>query len=264
MPLPLGVRTALATIALSSILIGGMAAPAGARSVLDRQLRDRTALLERIEEIRVHRRLTTAQLIRAVERHSRTLRIDPGIEAERDHRVTTRLLRQIKRERWEAAIRIARLDRFTVRRVRALRRQRAQISAWIDQWAVLRTCPVAGQVDVADNYGIIREMPGTPRHVHRGSDIGAPTGTPIVAPFDGVAVASTGDLGGLEVRVYGAGGYAYNAHLSGYGRTGEVRAGAVIGYVGSTGNALSPHVHFEWHPSDGLAVDPYPYLALVC
>jgi murein DD-endopeptidase MepM/ murein hydrolase activator NlpD len=117
---------------------------------------------------------------------------------------------------------------------------------------------------VADNFGITVRLEGVPVHRHMGNDISASTGTPIVAPFDGYASASSSPLGGLEVRVKGARGYVYNAHLMSYARLGYVRAGAVIGYVGSTGDATAPHDHFEWHPWDGGAVDPNPYLDVVC
>ncbi len=107
-------------------------------------------------------------------------------------------------------------------------------------------------------------IPGVPRHVHMGSDVEAPSGSRILAPFDGRAEASWSTLGGLQVRVYGARGYVYNAHLSAYERVGYVRAGDTIGYVGSTGDSTAPHDHIEWHPADGGAVDPYMYLALSC
>jgi murein DD-endopeptidase MepM/ murein hydrolase activator NlpD len=92
----------------------------------------------------------------------------------------------------------------------------------------------------------------------------ASDGQAIVAPFDGVAEASRNWLGGNAVYVRGAAGFVYNAHMSAYGKLGEVKAGDVIGYVGSSGNAGGPHDHFEWHPGNGGAVDPYPYLMAVC
>ncbi len=138
------------------------------------------------------------------------------------------------------------------------------MQAWIDTWGIFEVCPIRGWNDVTDNFGITVRLPGVPVHRHMGNDILALTGTPIVAPFDGYASASRGWLGGMEVRVRGARGYVYNAHLSRYGTLGDVQAGDVIGYVGSTGDATTPHDHLEWHPNDGVAVDPYPYLSASC
>jgi len=128
----------------------------------------------------------------------------------------------------------------------------------------LYTCPLWGRGYYNSSFGAFR--PGPPIHPHAGNDIVAPFGTPIVAPFDGRAVGVTSALGGLGVKVFGADGYVYNAHLSAYGKLGDVTVGDVIGFVGDTGNAqLSvPHNHFEWHPAGGPAVDPFPYLNEVC
>jgi murein DD-endopeptidase MepM/ murein hydrolase activator NlpD len=125
-------------------------------------------------------------------------------------------------------------------------------------------CPVGGPHAVADNFGDPRPEPGGGFHWHQGDDIMAETGTPIVAPFDGVASVSRSFLGGLAVYVHGEYGYVYNAHLSELGTLGDVKTGDVIGYVGSTGHSSGPHDHFEWHPENGKAVDPYDYLMLVC
>ena len=127
-------------------------------------------------------------------------------------------------------------------------------------------CPVDGPHAVADGFGILhhhsKKEGGT--HVHQGNDITAPMGTPIVAPFDGVATISHSDMGGNGVYVTGDYGYVYNAHLSRFGELGPVEKGDIVGYVGETGNATGPHLHFEWHPDEGPAVDPYDFLMLVC
>lgn len=141
----------------------------------------------------------------------------------------------------------------------------------------LKVCPVGQPRAFGDDFGAPRYGGGY--HPHAGNDIFAPTGTPIYAPFDGVATTSNNTLGGLAVIVRGAEGWVYNAHLSSFGQLGTVRTGDVIGYVGSTGNASSPHNHFEWHPNvtpsdwpesaygysvTGTAVNPRPLLLAVC
>jgi murein DD-endopeptidase MepM/ murein hydrolase activator NlpD len=128
----------------------------------------------------------------------------------------------------------------------------------------LRTCPVHGRGFFSRDFGAPRYAGGY--HPHAGNDIFAGGGTPILAPFDGTAVATPNQLGGQAVTVYGTPGYVYNAHLIAYGKLGAVRAGDVIGFVGNTGDAQGgpPHDHFEFHPRNGPAVDPYPYLLAAC
>jgi murein DD-endopeptidase MepM/ murein hydrolase activator NlpD len=129
-------------------------------------------------------------------------------------------------------------------------------------------CPMGGPYAIADNFGILHvhkeKHDEVHRHIHQGNDIAAAAGTPILAPFDGTAVTSRNEMGGMAVKVFGEYGYVYNAHLSRYGNLGWVKAGDVIGYVGATGNASGPHNHFEWHPGNGPAVDPYGFLLTVC
>lgn len=161
--------------------------------------------------------------------------------------------------------RAIRLEHRSFRRsVSRLERARRSHQGWLATYAVFEVCPVPGYSFIHDDFGEIVRQPRVDPHVHMGSDVTAPYGSRIVAPFDGRAVASSSELGGYQVRVYGARGYVYNAHLSGFGRTGYVRAGDTIGYVGSTGLSTAPHDHIEWHPGGGGAVDPYPYLRLAC
>jgi peptidoglycan hydrolase CwlO-like protein len=146
---------------------------------------------------------------------------------------------------------------------------------------VLKVCPVDPPRSFGDGFGAPRSAGGF--HLHMGVDIIAPLGTPIRAPFDGVARSSYNTLGGNAVYVTGATGFVYNAHLSAYSANsnGPVHAGEVIGYVGWTGDAQGGvyHDHFEYHPNvipqnwpasaygysviDG-AINPYPLLVQAC
>jgi len=95
--------------------------------------------------------------------------------------------------------------------------------------------------------------------MHKGIDYGAPMGSPIVAATDGV-VNFAGWHGGhgnyVQIRTAGNLGTGY-AHMSRIvARAGQhIRAGQLIGYVGSTGLSTGPHLHFEVFQNN-VAVNP--------
>ncbi|MBX2986636.1 MAG: M23 family metallopeptidase [Bdellovibrionaceae bacterium] len=93
---------------------------------------------------------------------------------------------------------------------------------------------------------------------HDGQDIPAARGTPIRAPMDG-HIVSRGRRGGYgnAVTLKMANGISILvAHLSKYGRSGSVKKGEIIGYVGSTGLATGPHLHLTVISASGKKVDP--------
>lgn len=104
-----------------------------------------------------------------------------------------------------------------------------------------------GEVDAFGNAG------------HRGTDIPAPEGTPILAAHSGtVLVNGWNDSYGNQVLLdNGAGLSTRYAHMTATAVTaGEtVTAGQVIGYVGSTGDSTGNHLHFEVM-QNGVRIDP--------
>lgn len=132
--------------------------------------------------------------------------------------------------------------------------------------------PVRGVAveDLADSWGVAR---GDGRS-HKGIDIMAAQGAPVLAAADGRIVRFwTSELGGVSIYQADESGRLvfYYAHLSaraeGLSEGDAVRQGDVIGFVGATGNATTPHLHFEisrvadvrrwWR---GRSMNPYPYL----
>ena len=129
------------------------------------------------------------------------------------------------------------------------------------------TCPVAGAVSFTDSWG----DPRSGGRSHKGVDMIAARGTPIVAIYSGrVYRLSNSSLGGLSVYFYSdAGDLYYYAHLDSFGDISpgqSVPVGYVLGYNGSSGNAPDylPHLHFEYHPGGGSAVNPYPLVKGLC
>ena len=130
--------------------------------------------------------------------------------------------------------------------------------------------PVAG----AHSYGEAGNRFGAPRagHVHEGQDVLTAEGTPVVAPLAGVIVTTA-------YQAAGAGYYVVEhtemgldfmfAHCR--AQSVAVTAGAAVSagqpvcQAGQTGDAETPHLHFEvwvggWHSASGYPIDPLPYL----
>jgi murein DD-endopeptidase MepM/ murein hydrolase activator NlpD len=87
--------------------------------------------------------------------------------------------------------------------------------------------------------------------MHTGVDWGAPIGTPIYAAGNGTIIKAAYDGGyGRRVEIQHANGYvtAYN-HMSGFGRGvaegAHILQGQTVGYVGDSGLATGPHLHYE-------------------
>lgn len=98
---------------------------------------------------------------------------------------------------------------------------------------------------------------------HSGIDIGAPTGTPILAADSGMVVFRgwAGNYGYLVKIDHGEGRMVtWYGHLSAFNvEVGDrIDKGDVIGYVGNTGYSTGPHLHYEVH-IDGASVNPLKY-----
>lgn len=98
---------------------------------------------------------------------------------------------------------------------------------------------------------------------HQGLDLAADYGTPVRAAADGVVQTAGWDGGfGIKVAVDHLNGYqTWYAHLSRVAvRPGErVRKGQTIAFVGATGEATGPHLHYQVM-LNGAAINPAPYL----
>ena len=140
--------------------------------------------------------------------------------------------------------------------------------------------PVVGTTSYHDDFGEPRAG-----GAHQGNDILAARHAPAVAVEAGtVKFWTTSAAAGCMLYLYGDSGTTYlyihlnndltmkndnrgscvagTSYAPGLKDGARVAAGQLIGFVGDSGdaNGIHPHLHFEVHPNDGGAVDPYSYL----
>jgi murein DD-endopeptidase MepM/ murein hydrolase activator NlpD len=130
---------------------------------------------------------------------------------------------------------------------------------------LLAASAAAGQSGVSSGFGVRSDPFASSRAVHRGVDLRAAAGTPVLAAAGGV-VRLAGWRGGygLMIELVHADATATRyAHLSRLRvRPSQiVMQGEPIGDVGSTGRATGSHLHFEYLVG-GAAVDPLPYFGI--
>src|SRR3954451_12974341 len=140
--------------------------------------------------------------------------------------------------------------------------------------------PVIGEVTYSDDFGAPRAG-----GAHEGNDLLADRKAPAIAVESGkVKFWTTSATAGCMLYLYGDSGTTYlyihlnndltmkndnrgsciagTSYAAGLKDGARVSAGQLIGYVGDSGdaNGIHPHLHFEVHPNDGSAVDPFRYL----
>ena len=121
--------------------------------------------------------------------------------------------------------------------------------------------PVFGSITSGFGY---RQSPFTGRReMHKGLDIAAPKGTPIIATADGIVTfaGSKGLLGNTIVVDHGHGISTRYAHCSKIlkSRGDGVKRGDIIARVGNTGRSTGPHLHYEVRINN-LQVNPTRYI----
>jgi len=138
-------------------------------------------------------------------------------------------------------------------------------SSFVGDWTELADAPSIWPVEgrVASGFGERQDPFNGEGAFHTGIDIDAPYGTPVRATADGVVTGAVMGAGyGRAVELdHGHSVDTLYGHLSATAVSpGEhVTRGQVIGYIGATGRATGPHLHYEVRVHN-VPVNPYKYL----
>jgi murein DD-endopeptidase MepM/ murein hydrolase activator NlpD len=192
---------------------------------------------------------TTAQPVVVAQQPSSRIDLLPVHATERDRQT---LMGAVRRNAKTQAIRKQRADRAAARAARAAARaaERAR-PKWVR--------PITSDRLTA-GFGA---SSGLWANRHTGQDFASPSGTPVRAVGDGVIISAgyDGAYGNKIVVRHADGTETWYAHLSTFERdSGSVKAGELIGRVGSTGNTTGSHLHFEVRPGGGEPVNPLGWL----
>jgi murein DD-endopeptidase MepM/ murein hydrolase activator NlpD len=126
--------------------------------------------------------------------------------------------------------------------------------------------PLPKKYPITSNFGSrVDPITGKSGENHKGLDIGAPSGTSILAAESGTVIIAEywNGYGNTVVLDHGNGLWTLYPHIRMNGikvKKGDtVKRDQVIAEVGSTGRSTGPHLHFEVRVN-GIAVNPAPYL----
>lgn len=157
-------------------------------------------------------------------------------------------------------------DKATLERIEAENRLiREALAAESAPRPILEPFVIPLKGKLTTHFGMKRVLNGQPRNQHSGVDIKAPVGEKVFTVGDGKVIL-TGDFfyNGKSVFIdHGSGIYSMYFHLSEIAvETGdEVKRGATVGRVGSTGRSTGPHLHFGMKMRKA-AVDPMRFISL--
>jgi murein DD-endopeptidase MepM/ murein hydrolase activator NlpD len=139
----------------------------------------------------------------------------------------------------------------------------ATTADWLRMAAAPTMWPVEGPV--SGSFGERIDPFNGEGAFHTGVDISCAYGQAVIAPADGVVTfaADAGGYGRLVILEHGQGISTRYGHLASFAvALGQsVRRGDVIGYVGRSGRATGPHLHYEVR-IQGVPVNPHKYLRI--